>query len=145
MGLHPALYCTPYLISVNVVILTGTCFYSSNLFERPCISQNAVYVDVLSTDIHRCSMWIPRVSWQVSPQILLIMSTSMAANASVIRASSSSKFAGRSGMKLLFLTYHHTEKTRGVKSGDHGGQAVSTTSNPSYHPPRPIQAFTHHG
>jgi len=27
----------PYLISGNVVFLTGTCFYRSNLFERPCI------------------------------------------------------------------------------------------------------------
>ena len=31
------MYCTPYLIIGNVVFLTGTCFYRSNLFERPCI------------------------------------------------------------------------------------------------------------
>ena len=31
------MYCMPYLISGNVVFLTGTCFYRSNLFERPCI------------------------------------------------------------------------------------------------------------
>ena len=31
------MYCTPYLISGNVVFLTGTGFYLSNLFERPCI------------------------------------------------------------------------------------------------------------
>jgi hypothetical protein len=30
--------CTPYLISGNVVFLTGTCFYRSNLFERPYIT-----------------------------------------------------------------------------------------------------------
>jgi len=29
--------CMPYLISGNVVFLTGTCFYRSNLFERPFI------------------------------------------------------------------------------------------------------------
>ena len=32
------MYCMPYLISGNVVFLTGTCFYRSNLFERPCIT-----------------------------------------------------------------------------------------------------------
>ena len=37
MGLHPAMYCTPFLISSNVLFLTGTCFYRSNLFERPCV------------------------------------------------------------------------------------------------------------
>ena len=31
------MYCTPYLISGNVVSLMGTCFYRSNLFGRPCI------------------------------------------------------------------------------------------------------------
>ena len=41
-------YCTPYLISGNVVFLTGTCFYCSNLFERPCIYHNAPIIpDIL--------------------------------------------------------------------------------------------------
>jgi hypothetical protein len=31
------MYCTPYFISGNVVFLTGTCFYHSKRFERPCI------------------------------------------------------------------------------------------------------------
>jgi hypothetical protein len=31
------MYCTPYLICGNVVFLAATCFYRSNLFERPCI------------------------------------------------------------------------------------------------------------
>ena len=35
---------------------------------------------------------------------------------------------------LLSLTYSHTEKSRGVKSGDHSGQAII--------PPCPIQATT---
>jgi hypothetical protein len=31
------MFCTPHFISGDVVLLTGTCFYRSNLFERPCI------------------------------------------------------------------------------------------------------------
>jgi hypothetical protein len=45
----------------------------------------------------------------------------MVANASVIRARSFSKLAGTGGTKSLFLMYPHTEKSRGVKSGDRGG------------------------
>jgi hypothetical protein len=29
----------PYFISGNVIFLIGTCFYQSNLFERPSISK----------------------------------------------------------------------------------------------------------
>ena len=58
----------------------------------------------------------------------------MVETASVVCARSSSKLAGISGTKSLSLTYPHTEKSRGVKSGDHGGQAII--------PPRPIQATT---
>ena len=67
-------------------------------------------------------MWFPHVMWQMShlyailSQILLIMSTSVVTTASVIRASSSSKLAGRGGTKTLSLMYPHTEKSRGVKS-----------------------------
>ena len=60
----------------------------------------------------------------------------MFATVSVIRARNSSKLEGRSGTKTLSLTYPHTEKSRGVKSGDHGGQAIV--------PPRPIQATLCH-
>jgi hypothetical protein len=60
------------------------------------------------------------------------MSAFMIAAASVIRARSSSKLAGRGGTKTLSLTYPPTEKSRYVKSGDRGGQAIV--------PPRPIQA-----
>jgi len=36
------------------------------------------------------------------------------------------------GTKILSLTYLHTEKSMGVKSDDHGGQAtVPPTTNPS--------------
>ena len=49
---------------------------------------------------------------------------------------SSSKLAGRGGTKTLSLTYPHTEKSRGVKSDDLGGQANV--------PPRPIQATVCH-
>jgi len=62
------------------------------------------------------------------------MSASMVETASVIRVRSSSKLAGIGGTKSLSLTYPHTEKSRGVKSGDRGGQAII--------PPRPIQATT---
>jgi len=58
----------------------------------------------------------------------------MVATVSVIRARSSFKLAGKGGIKNLSLTYPHTEKSRGVKSGDRGGQAIF--------PPRPIQATT---
>jgi hypothetical protein len=62
------------------------------------------------------------------------MFASMVETVSVIRARSSSKLAGVSGTKSLSLTYPHTEKSRSVKSGDRGGQAIV--------PPRPIQATT---
>jgi hypothetical protein len=58
----------------------------------------------------------------------------MVATASVIRAPRSSKRAARGGIKSLSLSYPHTEKSRGVKSGDRGGQAIV--------PPRPTQATT---
>jgi hypothetical protein len=58
----------------------------------------------------------------------------MIVTASVILARSFSKLAERGGTKTLSLTYPHTEKFRGVKSGDFGGQAIV--------PPRPIQANT---
>jgi hypothetical protein len=48
----------------------------------------------------------------------------MVATASVIRARSSSKLAGRSGTKTLYLKYPHIEKPRGVKSRDRGGHAI---------------------
>ena len=35
MGLHPAMYCTPYLISSNVVFLTGTCFIVHIFLKDP--------------------------------------------------------------------------------------------------------------
>jgi len=41
------------------------------------------------------------------------MSTSMVATASVIRARSSSKLAGRSGTKTFYLTYSYREKSMG--------------------------------
>jgi hypothetical protein len=52
----------------------------------------------------------------------------------VIRARSSSKLAGGGGTKTLSLTYPNTEKSRDVKLGDRGGQAIV--------PPRPVQATT---
>jgi hypothetical protein len=52
------------------------------------------------------------------------MSTSMVATASVVCASNSSILAGGGGTKTLSLTYPHTEKLRGVKSDEHGGQAI---------------------
>jgi len=57
----------------------------------------------------------------------------MLATVSVIRARNSSRLEGRSGKQTLSLTHPHTENSRGVKSGDHGGQAIV--------PPRPIQAI----
>jgi hypothetical protein len=51
---------------------------------------------------------------------------------SVIRTLSSSKLAETSGSKTLHLTYLHTVKSKGVKSGDRGGPVVVT--------PRPIKA-----
>jgi len=56
------------------------------------------------------------------------------ATVSVIRDRSSSIFAGRSRTKTLSLMYPRTDKSRGVKSGDLGGQAIV--------PPRPIQTTT---
>jgi len=41
----------------------------------------------------------------------------------------------RRGKKTLSLTYPHTEKSRGVKSGDRGGQAIVL--------PRLVQTTTH--
>jgi hypothetical protein len=52
------------------------------------------------------------------------MSARTVATASVIRACSSTKLAGSGGTKTLSLTYPHTEKSRGVRSGDRGGQAI---------------------
>jgi len=52
------------------------------------------------------------------------MSTSMIATASVVLARNSSRLAGGGGTKTLSVTYPHTEKSRGVKSGDRGGQAI---------------------
>jgi hypothetical protein len=62
------------------------------------------------------------------------MSTSVVATASVIHVSSSYKLVGRGGTETLSLTSPHTEKSRGVKSGDREGQAIV--------PSRPIQATT---
>jgi len=58
----------------------------------------------------------------------------MVAAASVIRARSFFKLAGRGGTKTLSLTYPHTIKSRVVKSGDRGCQAIV--------PSRLIQATT---
>jgi hypothetical protein len=52
------------------------------------------------------------------------MSASMVATASVIRARSSYKVAGRGGTKTFYLTYPRIEKSRGVKSGDRGVHAI---------------------
>jgi len=52
------------------------------------------------------------------------MSASLLATASVIRARSSSKLAGRGGTTTLYLTYPHIVNSRGVKSGDRGGHAI---------------------
>jgi hypothetical protein len=48
----------------------------------------------------------------------------MVATASLIRARSSSKLAGRGGTKTFSLTYPRTEKSRDVQSGDRGGLAI---------------------
>jgi len=48
----------------------------------------------------------------------------MIATAFVILAHSFSKLAERDGTKTLSLTYPHTEKPRGVKSGDLDGRAI---------------------
>jgi hypothetical protein len=37
------MYCMPYYMCGNVVFHTGTCFYRSNLFETPCIT-NLLFV-----------------------------------------------------------------------------------------------------
>jgi len=55
----------------------------------------------------------------------------MVATASVIHGRSSSKLAGRGGKNFVFNVSPHMEKSRSVKSGDRGGQAID--------PPRPIQ------
>jgi len=52
------------------------------------------------------------------------MSASMVATASFIHACNSSRLAGGGGTKTLSVTYPHTEKFRGVKSGNRGGQAI---------------------
>ena len=70
----------------------------------------------------------------ISSHILWIMFASIVATSSVVHPRSSSKLAGKCGIKTLSLTYPHTEKSRGVKSGDRGGQAIFQ--------PRPIQATT---
>jgi len=48
----------------------------------------------------------------------------MIATAFVIHAHNSSRLAGGGGTKTLSLTYPHTEKSRGAKSSDRGGQAI---------------------
>jgi hypothetical protein len=62
------------------------------------------------------------------------ISASLVTTVSVVSAHSSSKLLGRGGRKTLCLAYPHTEKYRGVKTGNRGGQAIF--------PPRPIQATT---
>ena len=62
------------------------------------------------------------------------MSTSLVATASVIRARSSFKLAGRGGTKTFPLAYPHTEKSRDVKSDDRGCRAIV--------PSRLVQATT---
>ena len=62
------------------------------------------------------------------------MSASVVATASVIRAHSPSLLAGWGGTKIFSLMYPHTGKSRDVKSGDHGGEAII--------PPHSIQATT---
>jgi len=67
-----------------------------------------------------CSTWFPRITRQmshlqaISSQILWILSSSMVAAASVIRAHNSSKLAVRGRTEALCLTYLHTEKSRGL-------------------------------
>ena len=39
-------------------------------------------------------------------------------------ARSSPKLGGRGGTKILYLTYPHREKSKFIKSGDRGGQAI---------------------
>jgi len=65
---------------------------------------------------------------------LIKISTSLVTTASVISAHSPSILPGRGGRKTLCLTHPHTEKSRGVKTGNQGGQAIF--------PPHPIQATT---
>jgi len=60
------------------------------------------------------------------------MFASMVATVSVICARSSSKLAGRGGTHTLPLLCPHTEKSRCVKSGESGGEALVS--------PRPIPA-----
>ena len=52
------MYCMPYLISGNVVFLTGTCFYRSKLFERACISSGKLqwkfpYDNIYCNKVHK--------------------------------------------------------------------------------------------
>lgn len=62
------------------------------------------------------------------------LSASLVTTASIFSAHSSSKLSGRGGSKTLCLTHPHIEKSRGVKIGNWGGQAII--------PPRPIHATT---
>jgi hypothetical protein len=62
------------------------------------------------------------------------ISTSLVRTASVTSAHSSSILSGRGGRKTLCLMDPHTGKTKGVKTGNQGGQAIF--------PPCPIQATT---
>ena len=52
------------------------------------------------------------------------MSTPMVAASPVMHARNSSRLAGRGGTKTMYLTYPHTAKSKGVKSGYRGGQAI---------------------
>ena len=75
-------------------------------------------------------MWSQPLLLSVS----VVLADLQVTTASVIRACSSSRLAGRAGTNTLSLTYPHAVNSRGVNSGDHGGQAIV--------PPRPIQANT---
>jgi hypothetical protein len=68
------------------------------------------------------------------------MSASMVATASVVRACSPSRLAGRDARKTLPLTYPRTEKFSGVGSGDRGGQAIVPRNRlPMGHLPRDMR------
>jgi len=67
----------------------------------------------------------------ISYQILRITSASMVATASVIHSRSSSRLAVRSAIKSSSLTYPHTAKSRGINSGDRGGQTIVPPRIPS--------------
>jgi len=66
--------------------------------------------------------------------MLRITFTFVVTTAPAVRARSFSKLAGKGGGNTVSLTYRHTVISRGIKSGDRGGQAIV--------PPRPIQATT---